>query len=648
MVTGITLTNAGSGYSSAPVITLVGGGGIGATAAVKTSATQSLPVKSKAIQELFDPVYGRMNATLGVELPFTNNIIQTTIPLNYVDPATETIADGETQIWKITHNGVDTHPVHFHLLNVQVINRIGWDGTVKPNPDNEMGWKETVKMNPLEDIVVAVRAKRPLTPFGLPKSLRAMDPSQPLGSTLGFTQVNITNNVPTAIANAIADYDNEYVWHCHILGHEENDFMRPFVFHPTVNVPDAPSNLRVAAGLLTWTDSTPAGGVDAASIPTLGNAKNEIGFSVQKSVNGGAFVQVTKTLANATSWQDPATPAAGSAFSYQVVAYNVAGNSLQSNVVGTSSTASASPAALVFTNQQSGTVSASQVVTFRNTGTLPLIFTSATFGGTNAPAFAQTNNCPVTLAGGASCTVNVTFNPQTLGNKSAILRLSDSAGIQRVVLTGKGVTATASVATTSLVFASQQVGTPSASQAVTLRNTGLGPLSFTSATFVGTNAPAFKQTNNCPAILAVGASCSINVTFKPQTIGSKSATLKISDAAGMQSVALSGTGMALSASGTPAALVFASQKVATPSASKAVILSNTGTVPLSFSGATIVGTNAPAFTQTNNCPAILPVATNCTVNVTFNPQSVGAKAAFLRLSEAAGLIVVPLSGVGKP
>jgi hypothetical protein len=388
--------------------------------------------------------------------------------------------------------------------------------------------------------------------------------------------------------------------------------------------------------------------VDAASIPTLGNAKNEIGFSVQKSVNGGAFTQVAKTLANATSWQDPAVPAAGSAFSYQVVAYNAAGNSLQSNVVGTSSTASALPAALIFANQQSGTVSASQAVTFSNTGTLPLTFTSATFGGTNTPAFSQKNNCPVTLAGGARCTVNVTFNPQTPGNKSAILRISDSAGIQRVAVSGTGVKSAASVATTTLVFASQPVGTPSTSQAVTLSNTGLGPLSFTSATIVGINAPAFTQTNNCPALLAVGASCLVNVTFNPKTSGSKSAILKISDSAGIQSVALSGTGMALSASGTPTALVFASQKVATPSASKPVILSNTGSVPLSFSGATIVGANAPAFTQTNNCPATLPVATNCTINVIFNPQNVGAKAAFLRLSEAAGLIVVPLSGVGAP
>ena len=82
----------------------------------------------KAIQELFTLDYGRMNATLGTELPLTNFLTQTTIPFGYIDPPTEIIKAGQTQIWKITHNGVDTHFIHFHLFNVQVINRVGWDG----------------------------------------------------------------------------------------------------------------------------------------------------------------------------------------------------------------------------------------------------------------------------------------------------------------------------------------------------------------------------------------------------------------------------------------------------------------------------------------------------------------------------------------
>jgi len=204
-----------------------------------------------------------MNATLGVELPFTTAITQTTIPLAFVDPVTEIVADGETQFWKITHNGVDTHPVHFHLVNVQVINRIGWDGTVKQPYADEIGWKETVKMNPLEDIVVAVRAKKPSlqgvatvqadgslkkepsNAFGLPLSLRLRDPSQKEGTQIGFTQVDPATGFPANVSNKMDNYGWEYVWHCHILGHEENDFMRPVIFNANEAAAAQPIALEV-------------------------------------------------------------------------------------------------------------------------------------------------------------------------------------------------------------------------------------------------------------------------------------------------------------------------------------------------------------------------------------------------------------------
>ena len=57
----------------------------------------TMPLQPKAIQELFELDYGRMNATLGIELPFTNFNNQTTIPLGYSEPATEVVADGQTQ-----------------------------------------------------------------------------------------------------------------------------------------------------------------------------------------------------------------------------------------------------------------------------------------------------------------------------------------------------------------------------------------------------------------------------------------------------------------------------------------------------------------------------------------------------------------------
>jgi len=347
----------------------------GASRALAKVNVNAFKIINKAIQELFDPVFGRMNATLAVELPFTSQANATTIPLAYIDTPVESldaIKDGETQIWKITHNGVDSHPVHFHLMNVQLINRVDWAGVIKPPKPMELGWKETITMNPLEDVYVAARAVRPVVPFGLPTSNRLLDPSQAVGSTIAFTNIDPTtgqlptsqrqlvNGVPTdvptsAYSNQLTEFDNEYVWHCHILGHEENDFMRPMIFHPTVLRPDAPTNVAVTGNTVSWVDPTPvayeldvntgklqAVGVDAAGVPTAGiraglpgaqytveptnNAKNEIGFLITRTQTatvttstpptapGGAptvtssatqSTTVVPVPANATNWVDP-------------------------------------------------------------------------------------------------------------------------------------------------------------------------------------------------------------------------------------------------------------------------------------------------------------------------------------------------------
>ncbi len=348
-VTGIVIDTVGAGYLTKPTIVISGGGAtVQATATLTSFPTQivsTVHVINKAIQELFDPVYGRMNATLAVELPYSSSQIATTIPLAYIDApieSTDTIKDGETQIWKITHNGVDSHPVHFHLVNVQVLARVDWAGVVKPPQANEVGWKETLRMNPLEDVYVAVRAVHPVVPFGLPKSQRTLDPSQAIGSQTGFTQIDqMTGNAPVyqnqilvggqpvttfpvptdaagaflanspfttaAYSNQITDFDNEYVWHCHILGHEENDFMRPFIFHPTPLVPDEPGTVTITGNTVTWVDPTPYGGQDSAGVPTAGinsnyvtptsSMKNEVGFTISQltTVTG-----VTSTVVNAT------------------------------------------------------------------------------------------------------------------------------------------------------------------------------------------------------------------------------------------------------------------------------------------------------------------------------------------------------------
>jgi len=196
-------------------------------------------MKPKAIHDemgaAFDD-YGRMAAKLGLEVPYVNAANQNFVLQNYVDPASEIVTPGGIQIWKITHNGVDTHPIHFHLFDVQVINRVGWDGFIRLPDPSELGWKDTVRISPLEDTIVALRAIPPRVPFALPNSVRPLNPAAPLGSMMGFSQIDTLTGGPlaTPTTNQMTNFGNEYVWHCHILSHEENDMMRPMTLRTPI------------------------------------------------------------------------------------------------------------------------------------------------------------------------------------------------------------------------------------------------------------------------------------------------------------------------------------------------------------------------------------------------------------------------------
>ena len=145
--------------------------------------------------------YGRLTQLLG---NFTPTSLQDGgFGSDFLDPVTsapilhETHHSGDTEEWTIVNNTADVHPMHFHLVNVQVVSRQGIDmnvfnatGAIKYlgpvlGPDaNERGWKETVRMYPGQLIRVRMKFDG------------------------GFT--------------------GHYVWHCHILEHEEHDMMHEF------------------------------------------------------------------------------------------------------------------------------------------------------------------------------------------------------------------------------------------------------------------------------------------------------------------------------------------------------------------------------------------------------------------------------------
>ena len=168
-----------------------------------TWAKLSIPFQPKALHDEMNAVafdeFGRMTANIGIEAVPANPAAQNVTLYPFINPATElidatnlpkldalgigmtpiSVADDGTQIWKITHNGVDTHPIHFHLYDVQVLNRVTWDNIIIKDDPTELGWKDTVRISPLQDTIVALRPVIPYVPWELPNSIRMLNPMMP-------------------------------------------------------------------------------------------------------------------------------------------------------------------------------------------------------------------------------------------------------------------------------------------------------------------------------------------------------------------------------------------------------------------------------------------------------------------------------------
>ena len=117
-------------------------------------------------------------------------------------PITEKPVLGSTEIWTLINPTNDTHPIHLHLVRFQILDRQSYEpwlfqtkrqlhflGPPEPPEPNEAGWKDTVRAH-------SRMVTRIIVPFD------------------GFT--------------------GRYVWHCHILEHEDNEMMRPYEVVPAV------------------------------------------------------------------------------------------------------------------------------------------------------------------------------------------------------------------------------------------------------------------------------------------------------------------------------------------------------------------------------------------------------------------------------
>jgi hypothetical protein len=290
----------------------------------------------------------------------------------------------------------------------------------------------------------------------------------------------------------------------------------------------------------------------------------------------------------------------------------------------------ANPGGLVFPTQSVGTTSQPKTVTLTNGDTARTI-TSVAVTGADAADFTETNTCGTSLAAGAQCTVSVSFKPIKPGAISrASVTITDSAPNSPQVISLTGSTSTVGLSTSSLAFGTQPVGVASATQTVTVTNNGTAQLVISGVTASGD----FAQTNNCLAALQPATNCVISVTYTPKTAGASMAGLTITDnAAGSpQVVLLTGTGVLQPiASISKVSLTFTNQPVGIASAAQQVVLTNTGSAPLTITS--IVATRD--FTQSNTCGTSLAVQASCTINVTFTPSSSGSKTGSVTITDNA-------------
>jgi len=121
---------------------------------------------------------------------------------------------------------------------------------------------------------VAIKPSRMALPFTIPNSRRLLDPT---GMAM-FAPVAPPPGIPAVAqtANVMTNFGWEYVWHCHLLGHEENDMMRPMVLNVA---PAAPSFLGATAVKTTNKSK------DNVILTWVDNSDNESGFTLQRATN---------------------------------------------------------------------------------------------------------------------------------------------------------------------------------------------------------------------------------------------------------------------------------------------------------------------------------------------------------------------------
>ena len=130
--------------------------------------------------------------------------------LFFADPVTEIVSNNATEIWEIYNATATGHPIHIHLVEFEILDRQTFDGEVTTKRQQFYHTDQMIDGQKLKII-------------GLTGS-----PIQPQANEQGRKDTVMV--LPGQMVRVIAHYDRlgKYVWHCHIVSHEDFDMMRPF------------------------------------------------------------------------------------------------------------------------------------------------------------------------------------------------------------------------------------------------------------------------------------------------------------------------------------------------------------------------------------------------------------------------------------
>ncbi len=306
---------------------------------------------------------------------------------------------------------------------------------------------------------------------------------------------------------------------------------------------------------------------------------------------------------------------------------------------------SLSTASIGFGSEFVGSTYPSRTIVATNVSPAPLTVSSITL----AAPFQQTNNCTTPLNFGASCSIQVSFNPTANGifQGSVTISHNSEGGPQTIQMFGTGVLPSdLSVSPVQLLFLGNVIiGMPSQPQTIMLQNTSTSTMTFSG--FAVTPSTVAISANTCPGTLPAGGSCAVTFVFTPTAAGqiSGSFTINHSGAGNPQVLPVSGTAVTQLLF-SPASVQFGDQVVGTTGTGQGLSIGNNFNSPVTVQTISVSGDFQITQDPCPLAPAQFTGFLGCAVQFSFTPSATGTRTGIISVvaSDSPSPHQIPISG----